>query len=274
MTVLTHPASTRPRPGADTAMGKVRMVLEAFTADDVDLSLADLARRTGLPKATVHRLCQELAAWGALERVAVRYRLGLRLWELGQRVPRQRVFREAALPYLENLLLVTRETVHAAVLDGREAVYIERLSGRASASSAPSRMGGRMDLHATATGKCLLAHSSSDFVEQVLASELPAHTPHTVVAPELLRRQLAHVRRNGFAVERSEVRVGYLSVAAPVFGVGGVVVGAISVTAPTARATAAALAPTVRAAAAGVSRSLGGAPRAAGVVARSVAAAG
>lgn len=246
--------------GADTALAKVRLVLEAFHDDELDASLADLARRTGLPKATVHRVCQELAAWGALERSGVRYRLGLRLWELGQRVPRQRVFREAALPFLENLLFATRETVHAAVLDGHQVVYIERLSARGTSTSAPSRLGGRMDLHATATGKCLLAHAPAAFVEQTLATTLPARTKNTVCTPERLRRQLAEVRRTGVAIEREEVRAGYFSVAAPVFASPGVVIGAISVTAPLTRAAPAALAPTVRATAIGVSRCLGGLP--------------
>lgn len=246
--------------GADTALAKVRLVLEAFHDDELDVSLADLARRTGLPKATVHRVCQELAAWGALERSGVRYRLGLRLWELGQRVPRQRVFRETALPFLENLLFATRETVHAAVLDGHEVVYIERLSARGTSASAPSRLAGRMDLHATATGKCLLAYAPSAFVEETLNGPLPARTVHTVCSPDRLRRQLAEVRRTGVAVEREEVRIGYFSVAAPVFAAPGITVGAISVTAPLTRATAAALAPTVRATAVGVTRSLGGMP--------------
>src|SRR5215204_6353302 len=90
-------AIPRADPGPDqnsdpmnSVLGKVRPILEAFTADDSTLSLAELVRRTGVAKATVHRLAQELVVWGLLERAGCDYRLGLRLFEMGQRVHRQR----------------------------------------------------------------------------------------------------------------------------------------------------------------------------------------
>ncbi|GAB3969759.1 hypothetical protein GCM10029978_041740 [Actinoallomurus acanthiterrae] len=119
-----------PQNDADTmnsVLGKARLIIESFTAEDDVLSLAELVRRSGVAKASVHRLAQELLEWGVLERAGNRYRLGLRLFEIGQRVPRQRTLREAALPYMEDLLIATQETVHFAIHDGLDVLYVEKL---------------------------------------------------------------------------------------------------------------------------------------------------
>ncbi|MBO2463981.1 IclR family transcriptional regulator [Actinomadura violacea] len=239
----------------DTVLSKVRLILEAFRPDDEGLSLAELVRRTGLRKATVYRLSQELVAWGALERAGLGYRLGLRLFELGQLAPRRRILRDIALPYLEELAQATRETVHCAVRDGTELLYIEKLGGHRSVTR-PSRTGGRMPLHCTATGKVLLAHAPSRVVNELLAHPLPRFTGHTVIAPRLLRTELERIRRAGYAVESEETRVGYLSVAAPVRAARGRVAGAVSVAAPTSRTQLQRLVPAVLATAGRISERL------------------
>lgn len=211
---------------------RVRRILDAFGAEGTDLSLSELVAAAGLPKTTVHRLCQELVEWGLLERVeAHRYRLGLVLWELGQRVPRQRALRDVALPHMERLLLDTGETVHCAILDGTEVLYIEKLT-LLHGQPRPSRVAGRLPLHCTATGKALLAHAAPALVGQVLSSPLERRTPYTITAPGLLARQLEIIRRTGLAAECEETRLGYRSLAAAVFGPGNVLAGAVSLTAP------------------------------------------
>ena len=252
---MTAAAPARADRGADSVLAKVRLILEAFTLDDPDLSLAELSRRAALPKATVHRLCQDLSAWGALERTGGGYRLGLRLFELGQRVPRQRALRDAALPYLEDLVEITRETVHCAVLDSGEVLYIDKLSGHREVAR-PSRVAGRMPASCTATGKALLAWSAAPVVEAVIRRGLPRRTPYSITSPRRLWAELERVRDDGVAVEREETRLGHLSVAAPVFGMHDLLAGAISVTAPTSRAVVSRLAPAVRASAAAAGRRL------------------
>ena len=91
-----------------SVLGKARLILDTFDSDTTDLSLTELTRRSGVAKASVHRLAGELVEWGLLERAGTKYRLGLRLFELGQMVPRQRILRDAALPYMEDLLSATR----------------------------------------------------------------------------------------------------------------------------------------------------------------------
>ncbi len=240
----------------DTVTARVLAVLDAFTAEQPELTLTALARRAGLPLSTAHRLVGELAAWGALERDGRgRYRVGLRLWEVGSLAPRSLGLRESAMPFLTDLQEVTGENVQLAVLDGRDAVYVERLSGR-GAVHVVTRVGSRLPLHATGVGLVLLAHTPAAFQERVLAGPLRRCTPRTVTDPEQVRRTLADVRRTGVAVSDRQIELVSQSVAAPVRGRDGTVVAALSVVVP-AVADARTYVPAVRAAGRGVSRALG-----------------
>ncbi|MFE2043126.1 IclR family transcriptional regulator [Streptomyces sp. NPDC059477] len=221
--------------GAKSVLGKVQLILESFGHDDEHLSLTEITRRSGMAKASVHRLAQELLRWGVLERHGSDYRLGMRLFEIGQRVPRQRILRDAARPYMEDLHQSTSETIHLAVLDGREVLYLEKVPGHGQVSK-PSRVAGRLPLHCTATGKVLLAFGPHSLVDEVVAAPLERITPRTVATPGLLLKELARARDTGHAVEYEQTRVGYLSVAVPLVGATGTTMGALSVTAPVFRA--------------------------------------
>ncbi|GAA0514962.1 IclR family transcriptional regulator [Paractinoplanes deccanensis] len=221
--------------GAGSVLGKARLILEAFEIDDAQVSLSELARRTGISKTTVHRLAQELLEWGMLERSDSDYRLGMRAFELGSRVPRFRVLRDAVRPYMHQLHTLTKETVHLAVLDGLEVLFLEKLAVGPRVAH-QSRIAGRLPLHCTATGKALLAYSSPDVLDAVLARPLERLTPMTIVVPSLLREQIRKVREVGHARESEETAIGYCSTAVPLFGSSGVLLGAVSVTAPTFRA--------------------------------------
>jgi DNA-binding IclR family transcriptional regulator len=227
--------TVRLEPGdANSVLGKVQRILEAFGPDDEALSLSELARRSSLAKASVHRLAQELVGWGLLERRDGDYRLGMRLFEIGQRVPRQRILRDLARPFMEDLFQATNETVHLAVLDGLEILYLEKVSGHGQVAR-PSRVAGRMPLHCTATGKALLAFGPASLFDEVVAAPLARVTPRTVVAPRLLAQELERAREAGYAVEFEQTRVGHMSVAVPLRGATGVTVAALSVTAPSGR---------------------------------------
>ncbi|MCH8626443.1 helix-turn-helix domain-containing protein [Arsenicicoccus piscis] len=118
-------------------------ILSALDAGHPVRSLADLSRTTGLPRSTTHGMCAELVELGLLERVDGGYRLGLRLFELGELVPRQRGLRETALPYMEDLRAATGATVHLGVLEGVEVVYLQILR-TPGGPRLPSRIGGRL----------------------------------------------------------------------------------------------------------------------------------
>lgn len=241
--------------GHDTVLSKAIAILRAFRADDHSISLAELVRRTGLHKATVHRLAGELVANRLLDRVPAGYRLSGGLFELGMRASVERSLLEIAMPFLQDLYERTHETVHLGVREGSEVVYVAKIGGHRQAN-APSRTGGRMPLHCTAIGKALLAHADPLLQQEVLLSPLERRTPHTVVAPGLLRRQLDRVVETGVALEREESAPGINCIAAPVFGPADELLAAISITGPTSRFRADAHAGTVRAAAAALTATL------------------
>ncbi|SDH11708.1 IclR helix-turn-helix domain-containing protein [Lentzea fradiae] len=119
----------------NTVLGKVMLVLHAFGADDDELGFAELGRRTGLPKATLHRLLAELVEVRLLDRGARGHRLGGHLFELGMRASVERRLVEVFMPYLEDLYERTHETVHLGLLEGREVVYAAKIGGHRQAPS-------------------------------------------------------------------------------------------------------------------------------------------
>jgi DNA-binding IclR family transcriptional regulator len=198
----------------------------------------------------------ELVEWGALERVGRgRYRIGLRLWQLGSLAPQARTLRDVALPFLNDLLEVTREVVHLVVRDGLWALYLERLMARPEVQ-VRSRVARRLPLHATGPGKVLLAYAAEDVVDEVIAAGLPRLARNTITDPDALRTVLAGIRASGYCVSREETTNGASSVAAPVRDADGRVTAAISVVIPASRPDLLSLVPAVRVAGIGISRAL------------------
>jgi DNA-binding IclR family transcriptional regulator len=239
-----------------TAGGKLLAVLDAFTRERPALTLSEIARAVGVPLSTAHRLVGELCAWGGVERDEDgRYRVGLRVWELGALAPRGLGLREVALPFMEDLYEVTHENVQLAVREGTEVVFVERIAGR-SAVGVLTRVGGRFALPPTGVGLVLLAHAPAEVQERVLADPLTAYTRHTITDPRRLRRVLAEVRRTGMAISDRQVTEDAVSVAAPVEVCGTVVAALSIVVRGSSPAAVRDFAPGVRAAARGIGRTL------------------
>jgi IclR family acetate operon transcriptional repressor len=231
-------------------------VLAAFAPGHPERSLAELTEITGVPRSTVHRLAGQLVELGALERTPRGWRLGMRMFELGQLVPAQQRLREAALPHMSGLYEASRQTVQLAVLDEREVVYIEVLHGRRKVPS-PSRRGGRMPAHCTAVGKVLMAFGPDARIAS--GDRLTARTRFTITEPAALHTELADIRRSALAFDNQEAMLGLRCVAAPVLGHGTVAVAALSVSMPADGDLAPeAIAPAVRAAALALGRDLRG----------------
>ena len=219
-------------PAADpvSLISKVALILDALSTFEGTIGLSELARRCGVAKSSVHRLCSELVDWGAVERNGDGYRLGPKLFELGARVPSERRVRDLALPYLQELLNLTGHTIHLAVDRGESSLYLERLEWQSRVSK-PTRVGERVVLHASATGKTVLAFGDPGRTLVMLARRLTAVTPKTIVDPSELAADLAQIRQRGYSIEREEFVIGFNSVAAPLFEFGGELVGAVSVSA-------------------------------------------
>ncbi|SEG66021.1 DNA-binding transcriptional regulator, IclR family [Thermomonospora echinospora] len=247
----------RSGPAVDTrsVLGKVAAVLYSFTADDHGVGLAELGRRTGLAKGTLHRVLSEMVEVRLLERTGNGYRLSGQVFQLGMRASVERGLLEIATPFLEDLYERTHELVHLGVLEGTEVVYVAKIGGHRQAVS-PSRIGGRMPLHCTAIGKALLGSSPPELLARVVEAGLTRRTAHTITAPGLLRRQLERVSRSGVAFEVEESAAGIACVAAPVLDPADRPVAAISVTGPVTRFRPEDHAVVVKAAAAGIAGTL------------------
>ncbi|ABW12306.1 transcriptional regulator, IclR family [Parafrankia sp. EAN1pec] len=233
---------------------KAMWILEAFRPSGGPFRLAELVERSGLTKTTVHRLSAELVEIGLLERVAVGYRLGPKLFELGAIVPPRRDLRDAARPFMQDLFEATRETVHLAARDGLDAVYVEKIHGR-DRREMPSQVGGALPLTCTGVGKALLAFGGEELLAEVLSRPLRVLTPNSLRDPERLRIEIEQVQIAGIAYEQQESMPGLSCVAVPVL-VDGLAVAALSVSVPVARFRPSRLAPALRAASFGVARAL------------------
>jgi DNA-binding IclR family transcriptional regulator len=238
-----------------SSTARVFQLLDAFTSATAGLSLTELSRRCGLPLTTVHRFAHELRKLGVLEcDPDGRYRIGLRLWELAAHAPRGVGLREAAMPFLEDLYEATHENVQLAVRDGHDVVYIEHIAGR-RAVGVLTQVGLRFPLHATGVGLVLLAFADETLQEEVIHSPLAGFTLKTIQDPSVLRRKLAGVRQQGFAISDRQVTMDALSVAAPIRDAEDGVVAAVSLVV-TANVPPKAIAPVVVAAGRGISRVL------------------
>lgn len=244
------------RPGA-SVVSRALALLSAFDPDHRRLTLSELARRAGLPAPTAYRLAGELVRGGMLvRRPSGEYVIGRRLWRLGLLAPLQSGLREIASPFLSDLHAATLATVHLAVRDHTQALYVDRLSGHASVSVV-STAGSRLPLHATGVGKVLLAHAPDRVQTQVLGN-LARMTQYTVTQPRRMREQLARIRREDYAVTAEEMTLGAFSVAVPVRrrAASGDVVAAVGVVVPSLKRNRGRLVAALQVAAQGIGRSL------------------
>ncbi|MBI5087640.1 MAG: IclR family transcriptional regulator, partial [Actinobacteria bacterium] len=200
-----------------SVLGRAALLIEAFDIDRPLLSLHHLSERTGLPRSTVHRLAEQLVQIGWLERASSGYRLGMRLFELAGLVAGRNRLRERSLLAMRSLFEETGLSVHLAVLDQFEIVYLEKLS--APAVDIPVRLR-RMPAYCTGLGKAMMAFAGDDYVEAVIRQGLAAQTEATITDADELRGALRTVQDTGIAFDREEAVTGFGCVAAPIRGAG------------------------------------------------------
>lgn len=243
-------------PAGVSVVGRSLAVLGAFDEFHRRLGLSEIAERTGLPIPTALRLIRQLVAGGALERIdgSNLYVIGRQIWSLGLLAPVQTGLSDLAAPYLQDLQAATRATVHLAVRDGEQALYVDRLSGSRSVPVV-SRTGSRLPLHATGVGKVLLAYAPAEAQRTVLTN-LFRVTPYTITSPNVLGAQLARIRKDGFATTTGEMALGACSLAVPVLDPTGEVVASLGLVASLDRERTR-LSSAARVAAQGIQRELG-----------------
>jgi DNA-binding IclR family transcriptional regulator len=210
----------------DTAVEKTLAVLEAL-ADHTRIT--DIARATGLPKSTVHRLLHTMVERGFATPGSDGYLTGPRVLALAGKVLRPMDTVERARPFLRSLQQSTGCTVHLAVLFGDELVRVDKIEADKPYRMA-SRLGMSLPAHGTAIGKAVLALMSENELEDYLSRVgLPGTTPHTINSVSRLKAQLTRVRRSRFALDDEENEVGVRCVGAAVRDHAGTVIGGVSV---------------------------------------------
>lgn len=206
-------AGNSTEPG-QSVTSRVAAVLLAFTDCNVH-SLTEIARLTGLPVSTAHRLAAELAATDLLERdESGRYCVARSLRELGTAAWWEPTVAERGPCVLDDLSAVTHRIARLGVLSGTAVNYIEKRPHHPVTSF---DSGASLPAHATAVGKVLLAFSPTRITDRLIAKGLPEFTRNTITAPDRLRHNLASIRRVGMAVSAGELESGTNAVAMPVF---------------------------------------------------------
>ncbi len=213
-------------------------LLKAFSEDEVEIGISALARRLSLAKSTVHRLATTLVSEGLLEqdRDSGKYHLGVALFRLGALVRRRMDVSNEARPYLYELREKINESVHLAILDGAEIMYVYNLEST-HAIRMRSDIGVRKPVHCTAEGQAILAFQPGEAIERVIAAGLAPRTPKTITSPEKFIKALGVVRQRGCAIEDEESEPGMVCVAAPIRDDSGAVVAAVGIAGPATRLT-------------------------------------
>ena len=204
-----------------------------------EAGLRELSAAMKLHKTTTHRIAHVLESRGLLRRGldSNRYRLGLHLYDLGCQALDHVNIREEARPLMTRVAFDVGETVHLAVLDRAEVLYIERVEAQRSLTMG-SKLGARNPVYCTALGKAILAYSPDMEVEQILAAcRMEARTKNTFTSALALKRELERIRDRGYAIDDEEIEDGIRCVSAPILNLAGRAVAAISVSGPSSRIT-------------------------------------
>jgi IclR family pca regulon transcriptional regulator len=225
---------SRPDAGLSQSLERGLSILAAFRDDRALIGTSELARELGLGVSTTHRYIATLARLGYLDQdpATRRYRLGLRVVDLGFAAINSMEIRQIASPHLQRLSNETGFTVNMAILDGTEVVYVDRYR-----STRPGQrqidlnlhVGARLPAYCTSLGKAMLAHLDPDERRRTVDSlTLAPLGPNTFVSAAALSAELDRVRANGLAVNNEELAYGLRSIAVPVHGGSGEVVAAIN----------------------------------------------
>jgi DNA-binding IclR family transcriptional regulator len=243
-------------------LDRALQVLEVLCDADGDLALGEISQAVGLNKSTVYRILQSLIRHRLTDQDpnTRKYRVGLKLFELAHRVTNKIELRAQALPELKELSRRTNETVHLAVLDDGDVVYIDKQETQRTIRMY-SAIGKRGPAHCTGVGKVLLASLSDEELERTVARKgLRRFTERTITSLPDLKQHLAKVRAQGYAIDDAEHEPEIRCVACPIRDHAGRVIAAVSLTIPAMRVSRSeieAMAPLVREYADRISRKMG-----------------
>jgi IclR family pca regulon transcriptional regulator len=242
MTDATH-AKRRATTGDDhtatkntvLSLAKAFRILEAFTAAEPELTMAEVARKADIDNATAFRFLNTLVNLGYVKKIPETrlFRLSFKVLDLGFNAIAHSDLRTHARPILRSLVGEVREVASIGVLDDSQVLYIERVQAGLTRLGVDIRIGSRIPVYSSAIGHALLACCPRDFQVGVLeSSPRKKFTPTTLVDLEALLQRLDEVKTRGYAVSDQETVSGLYVVAAPILETDGTPVAALSVAAP------------------------------------------
>src|SRR5208282_1607298 len=193
-------------------------VLEVLGESDAPLSLAEICQRMRLHKSTAHRSLMVLERSALIERTLEnRFRLGLKLYELGNRAVEQIDLRARVHPFFRRLAAQVGETVHLSVLQKTSVVYLDKVEPNRRVCMS-SKVGTSNPVYCTSMGKAMLAFQPEEEIEQIIASiNFVRFTEKTLDSREDLLKSLENVRRRGYALDDEEIELGARCIGAPIF---------------------------------------------------------
>jgi DNA-binding IclR family transcriptional regulator len=221
------------------ALDRAFAVLDLLGESEAPLGLAQVATSLQLHKSTAHRFLMVLERHRMVERTPNgKFRLGLRLFDYGNRAIEQYDLRERAQPHLRRLVAETEETAHLCVMESARVIYIDKIEPTRTVRMI-TRIGATNPLHCTSVGKAILAFLPEEKVTEIMKKvRYERFTHRTIATPEALRTEIEKTRRRGYAVDDEELEEGLRCIAVPVLDAQRQPVAAVSISGPSFRVTA------------------------------------
>jgi IclR family transcriptional regulator, KDG regulon repressor len=239
-TLLRRPAVGRPKndSGSSKSLQKAMRILVYMGEQSPEAGVTQLASELGLTKGTVHRLLNAMERFELIEKnsESERYRLGLKLYQLGNRAVESRTLRSEARRLLLEMSRRSRESVSLAVPTPGGVTCLDRLESSHTIINICTPVGSMFPPHCTAAGKAILAYMTEGEINEVIKrNPLRPYTQFTITELSDLRENLRLIRQRGYSVDHQELERGLSGVAAPVLSAHERVIAAVGIAGPTLR---------------------------------------
>jgi DNA-binding IclR family transcriptional regulator len=210
-------------------------IIDLFDEYSTELKITEISTRMNLNKSTVHSLLKTLQKHGYIQQdnESGKYMLGLKLFERGNLAVESTDIRKVCRKYLIELSMKTGHTLHLVIMDGKDAVYIDKIEGT-SANVLYSRVGRRAPIHSTGAGKTLVAFKSREEIESIFAGYVfEKRTPNTITDKQEMMEELKRIQEQGYTIDREENELGISCIAVPIRNHSDEVIAAFSLSMPT-----------------------------------------